>query len=185
MNAFAKVDKATFLRFAAAHPRARYEYVGGRIVQQMMGGALAHGLITRRITRQIEDQLDPAKWVVVNERGVETPVTIRYPEVVVEPVGDAPASLSTLSPMVIVEVLSPSTTATDLDVKPSEYLSLSSLDAYVVASQDEAAVLVYERGADGFFADEPREVCGPDTLAIQGRHFTIRLDLAEIYHGIA
>lgn len=186
MNAFTKVDKETFLRFAAEHAEQRYEYVRGRIVQQMTGGTRDHGGIARRITRQIEDQIDPSKWWTLNDRGVDTPQTIRYPDVVVEPTDEPGRSLRTTRPALIVEVLSPSTAAIDLDVKPAEYLSLDSLDAYIIASQDEVAMLVYERGADGRFPVEPREVSGTATeIAIAGRGFALTLRLADIYKGIA
>jgi Uma2 family endonuclease len=45
-------------------------------------------------------------------------------------------------PALIVEVLSPSTTGIDLNTKPGEYLSIATLDAYIVASQTEASVLI-------------------------------------------
>ena len=186
MNAFAKVDKRTFLRFAAEHAEQRYEYVRGRIVQQMAGGTRDHGGVSRRITRQIEDQINPAKWWTLNDRGVDTPETIRYPDVVVEPSDEAGDSLSTKRPVLIVEVLSPSTGATDLDVKPAEYMALDSLDAYVIASQDEPAMLVYERGVSGAFPAEPREVSGSSAkLTVTGRTFSITLDFDVIYKGIA
>ena len=186
MNAFAKVDKVTFLRFAAEHTEQRYEYVRGRIVQQMTGGTRDHGQVARRITRMIEDQVDSARHTVIPERGVETSETIRYPDVVVEPADEPGKSLSTMRPALIVEVLSPSTAATDLDVKPAEYLSLDTLDAYVIASQVEAAMLVYERGADGRLATEPREISGSNAeLKISGRSFTLTLRFADIYKGIA
>ncbi|MFM9939315.1 MAG: Uma2 family endonuclease [Hyphomicrobiaceae bacterium] len=186
MNAFAKVDKETFLRFAATHAEQRYEYVRGRIVQQMTGGTRDHGQVARRITRLLEDQLDLAGQTVIPDRGVETRETIRYPDVVVEPSDEPGTSLSTSRPMLIVEVLSPSTTATDLDVKPHEYLSLASLDAYVIASQDEAAMLIYQRGGNGQFPAEPREVSGMDAeVTIAGRSLAVTLRLADIYKGIA
>ncbi len=186
MNAFAKVDKQAFLRFAAEHAEQRYEYVRGRIVQQMTGGTRDHGGVSRRITRQIEDQVDQAKWWTLNDRGVDTPETIRYPDIVVEPSNEAGNSLKTTRPALIVEVMSPSTSAIDLDVKPVEYLGLASLDAYVIACQDEPAMLVYERGADGMFPAEPRELNGHAAkLTISGRAFSITLDFDVIYKGIA
>ena len=186
MNAFAKVDKETFYRFMAVRREGRYEYVRGRIVQQMTGGTLRHGLVARRITSLIESQVDASRWHVVPERGVETSVTIRYPEVVLELKGGDLASLSTKSPAVVVEVLSPSTTAVDLDDKPSEYMSLASLDAYVVASQDELAILLWVRGADGTFPAKPQEIGGLDAVVeMNGRGFQVSLPLAAIYEGIA
>lgn len=185
MNAFSKVDKETFLRFAAEHAEERYEYVRGRIVQQMTGGTREHGGVARRITRQLEDQIDATRWWVLNDRGVETSETIRFPDVVVEPFDEPVGSLCTRRPAVIVEVLSRSTAATDLDVKPSEYLSLDTLDAYIVASQSETAMLVYERSTNGRFPDQPREISGPEaTLCIKARGFTVTLRFADIYRGI-
>ena len=185
MNAFAKIDKETFYRFVAGRRGERYEYVRGRIVQQMPGGTQAHGLVARRITRLFEDQLDMDRWHVLNERGVDTPRTIRYPEIVVEPVGEPLTSLSTLRPVLIVEVLSPSTTAEDLDVKPNEYLALPSLDAYIVASQDVAACLVWARGAKGEFPAEPVEIQGSDAvIKLRGRSLVVDLPLATVYRGI-
>lgn len=185
MNAFAKVDKATFLKFAAEHAEQRFEYVRGRIVQQMTGGTLDHGQVARRITRMIEDQVDLAMWLVLPDRGVETSETIRYPDVALEAKGAPGNSLSTTHPVLVVEVLSPSTSSNDLDVKPAEYLSLSSLDAYVIASQDEAAILVYERGKNRKFPAQPREISGTAAqLDIKGRGFAVSLRLADIYKGI-
>lgn len=185
MNAFAKVDKAAFLRFAAARAGERYEFVRGRIVQQMTGGTREHGAVARRITRMIEDQIDSTQWWVLNERGVSTSETVRYADIVVEPADEPRGSLATMRPALIVEVLSPSTSAADLDQKPAEYLALASLDAYVIASQDEAAMLVYERGADGTFPARPREIEGAgEIISLKGRAFDLTFALSEIYRGI-
>ena len=89
MNAFAKIDRETFLRFAAGHPEQRYELERGRIVQQMTGGTRRHGIVGRRIARIIEDQIDQAKWSVAIDRGVGVGTSERYPDVVVEPVDHA------------------------------------------------------------------------------------------------
>ncbi|MGE3917333.1 MAG: Uma2 family endonuclease [Hyphomicrobiaceae bacterium] len=184
MNAFAKVDKETFLRFAAAHAEQRYEFVRGRIVQQMTGGTKDHGQVARRLTRSIEDQVDAAAWLVLQDRGVETRETIRYPDVSIEPADEPGDSLSTTRSVLIIEVLSPSTSVNDLDVKPAEYMSLDALDAYLIASQDEPAMLVYERAPDGTFPPA-REVSGIDTvLGVRTRSFSINLRFADIYRDI-
>jgi len=119
MNAFAKVDKEAFYRFAAEHAEQRYEYVRGRIVQQMIGGTKRHGIVAGRLKRVIEDQLDPSRWSAIGDRGVDTATSIRYPDVVVEPAVEPGDSLSTRRPVLIAEVLSPSTSAADLDEKRS------------------------------------------------------------------
>ena len=186
MNAFAKVDKNTFLRFAEAHAEQRCEYVRGRIVQQMTGGTKRHGTLARRITRLLEDRIDLTQWSVLQDRGVETSDTIRCPDVVVEPVDEPVESLVTRRPVLIVEVLSRSTAWTDLDVEPAEYTSLASLDVCIIASQSEPAILVYERDASGDFPVCPREVVGAGAaVAVDTRAFPVTFALAGLYDGIA
>jgi Uma2 family endonuclease len=184
MNArvFIPVDKAAFYRFIATGPEGRYEFEGGRIVQQMTGGTLRHGRIATRILRTIEDQIDGASWQVTPERGVETLKTVRYGDVVMEPVTSDPVSLSTREPVLIVEVLSPSTIRIDLDVKSSEYLSLSSLQAYIVAGQTEAACLAWIRGADGAFGATPVEYAAGEVIVVPS--LGVSISVADIYAGI-
>jgi Uma2 family endonuclease len=184
MNArgFIPVDKAAFYRFIATEPEGRYEFERGRIVQQMTGGTLRHGRIAGRFLRMIEDQIAAAVWQVTVERGVDTPVTVRYGDVVVEPANAAPTSLSTLHPALIVEVLSPSTIRMDLDVKPLEYLELPTLQAYIVASQTEPACLAWIRDQDGRFPATPREFAAGETIAVP--QLDVAIPLAGIYAGI-
>ena len=186
MSAFAKIDKATFFRFAADHPEQRYELERGRIVQQMTGGTKRHGLVARRIAQLIEQQVDGARWTVALDRGVGVGASGRFPDVVVEPANEPLDSLATERPTIIVEVLSPSTTATDLNTKPGEYLAIPTLDAYIVAGQDEAAMMVWVRDANGAFPQVGIEIAGlGETVAINGRDLAVALKLADIYHGIA
>lgn len=186
VRAFAKVDKDTFWRFVTSPARGdgeRYEYVRGRIVQQMTGGTLRHSQLGRRLARLIEDQLDPGKWITSgSDRGVETSQTIRYPDVSVERVGGDPDSLATARPVLIAEVLSHTTEERDLDVKPAEYMELSSLQAYIVASQTEAACLAWVRGPDGTFPATPREYQTNDVIEVPT--LGIALSLPAIYRGI-
>jgi Uma2 family endonuclease len=185
MNSFAKIDRAAFLLYAAAHPELRLELEKGRIVQQMTGGTLRHALIARRISQIIEQQLDGAHWRVVMDRGVGVGESSRYPDVVVEPADEPLDSLETERPEVIFEVLSPSTTSIDLNVKPAEYRAIDTLSAYVVASQDEPAVLLWQRDAADRFPDLGVEISGFDQIAsIRCCGRVLNLSLAEIYRGL-
>lgn len=179
------VDKPTFYRFIVkADSGYRYEYVHGWIMQQQAGGTFDHVQIGRRISRIIERQLDLDHWAISDfERGVDTPETIRYPDVVVEPSGALGSSLSTSVPMIVVEVLSASSEERDLSAKPIEYMSLASLQAYVVASQDEPLCYVWLRRGDGSFAAAPCVVKGRDR-SIQIASMSVTIPLAEIYRGI-
>jgi len=185
MNAFARIDKDDFYRFVSSQTEGRYEYIRGRIVQQMTGGTKRHGLVARRIVRLVEDKIDAARWTVLGDRGADTEETVRYPDIAVEPADEPMDSLATKRPSLLVEVLSPSTSHTELDEKPPEYMSLESLDAYIVASQNEPALLIWQRGTDGRFPMHQQEIEGRDAIAkIAGRGFVLELPLATIYHGI-
>jgi Uma2 family endonuclease len=184
MNAtsFSKVDKAAFYRYIEGRRDGRYELDRGYIVQQMTGGTLRHSRVTDRIKDLVKLQIDPSRWLVLQDRGVDVGPSIRHPDVVVEPVGGSPMSLSTLVPALIFEVLSPSTTSIDLDVKPPEYLALASLQAYVVASQDEVACLVWRREANGQFPAEPVELGAGDVIAVPP--LAVAISVADIYRDI-
>ena len=185
MNAFAKVDVETFLRFAAEHPEQRYELEKGVIVQQMTGGTKRHGLVARQFSDLVGPQIDQSRWTILFDRGVKIGTSARYPDIVIEPSSEPGDSLATAQPVLIVEVLSPSTTATDLNAKVVEYLSIASLDVYIVASQSEPALLIWQRRPDGTFPSAPEEIEGLGReLSITGRGLSVTLALADIYRGI-
>ena len=178
-----RADKAAFFKFIASEPEGRFEYVRGRIMQQQ-GGTLRHARIAQRFASVIERQLDPTIWFVsANSHGIETPQTVRYPDAIVEPVDQPPDTLATSCPAIVVEVLSPDSDDRDLDVKPGEYLALASLQAYVVAGQDEAVCYVWVRDSQGAFPHEPVTVIGYEKI-IEVPALSVSIPLAEIYRDI-
>jgi len=81
------------------------------------------------------------------------------------------------NPVVIIEVLSPSTRRTDQTEKKDAYFSIPSLDTYVLLEQDTERAIVHHRGPEGF---EAQVVEGADaTLHLPG--IEVRLTLAELY----
>ena len=178
-----KVDKAAFYRFIQTEPEGRYEYEWGRIVQQQQGGTRKHVHIGARFHKIVDAQLNPAKWSIYQGRGVDTPETIRYPDIVVEPASEPDDSISTLVPALVVEVLSPTSVERDLLVKPAEYLSLASLEAYIVASQDGPECRVWVRGTDRQCQDDPAIVAGLErTIDIPA--LALSIPLREIYGDV-
>jgi Uma2 family endonuclease len=131
------------------------------------------------------NRLDPDVWNVgPTDFAVEIGPDIRYPDVVVEHVHPDGAALSTDAPIVLVEVLSPSSVGTDMVEKFAEYTSLPSLEAYIVASQDEPICWVWQRtGAHRGFERKPDEISGRDK-AIEIAALGITLPMSEIYRGI-
>jgi Uma2 family endonuclease len=185
MNAEAnlKLSKADFYAYIQANDELRCEYVRGHIVQQMTGGTKGHGSVARNILLALMRQLDPKIWAVLQERGVETSETIRFPDVVVEPADEPMNSLSTLRPVLAVEVLSPTSKTRDINEKPEEYTSLASLEAYIVASQDTPQCLVWQRGEDRTFPAAPITVEGRQSV-IDIPALGIAIPLADVYLSI-
>jgi Uma2 family endonuclease len=174
-----RMDKSAFLAWADGREE-RCELVRGRIVM-MAGASRAHGLITANLLTALARRLDSARWAVLADFGVDVgPDTLRYPDILVEAAGGDPKSFTTNSPVLVAEVLSPSTTTVDLGDKAAEYLKLSSLAAYVVLSQDEPKAWLWMRGAAGF-PPGPHVVEGKDgVIAALG----VELPLSELYAGV-
>ena len=182
-NAYeAPLTKAAF--FAAIRDRqGHFELKDGCLIVQA-GGSRKHAFIIGRFVVALGHRLDPHAWAACpTELAVEIGDDIRYPDVVVESMsGDGNAYVAG-RPVVLIEVLSPSSTGTDMTVKLAEYTSLPSLEAYIVASQDEPICWVWQREESGEFPRKPAEVKGREaSIVLTGRG--IELPLAEIYRGI-
>ncbi len=127
--------------------------------------------------------LDPSRWsVTATDLAVEIGEDIRYPDVMVEAQDQPGGERSSRTPVLLVEVLSPSSLALDLHVKAAEYLSLPSLEYYIVAAQDETRVWIWRRssGEARAFPAEPAELDTIDAERDLGR-LGASLALAGIY----
>ena len=177
------LDKAAFLLWAEGR-EGHFEMEGNRVVM-MTGGSRNHARVTARIMSALLLRLDPSVWsVTATDLAVEIGEDIRYPDIVVEPAGLAGSDLSTTSAVMVAEVLSPSSLALDLNVKAAEYMSLPTLQAYLVAAQDEARMWLWQRPtAVQPFPKHPQEFSGGEarlTLA----HLALDIPVLEIYAGI-
>jgi Uma2 family endonuclease len=146
------LTKADFYAFIAKEPEGRYEFEDGRIVD-MTGGTQRHARLGFEIAFIIGQQLDRAIWsITIADRAVDLGTSVRYPDVVVEAAATAhPTSLKTLTPVLIVEVLSPSSVDRDLEAKTKEYAELESLEAYIVVDQANPTAWVWQRDAHRHF----------------------------------
>jgi Uma2 family endonuclease len=179
------VDKATFYRFIqTADDQHRYEYVRGWIMQQPACGTLRHVRISTDFIGCLHKNLNPQNWIVTgSDRGIDIGSAVRYADAVVEMPGASPDSISTEAPVLILEVLSPSSEERDLTTKLAEYLSMPSLDTYIVASQDAAKCYVWQRRADGTFDQKPQTLEGREQV-IRIPTLGISIPFAEVYRGI-
>ncbi len=177
-----RMEKPEFLTWVQTH-EGRYELVGNRVVM-MTGGSRGHAILVRRLAAALEKRLDGSRWTVLtSDFGVDVgPSTVRYPDVVVDVAGGRFKDLTATAPVLIAEVISPSSAKEDLGAKAEEYLRLPSLSAYLVLGQDEPRARVWARGAGGF-SPEPKVLDGYGAVIKIGS-LGIDLLLAEIYAGI-
>ena len=144
-----QMDKPAFLAWVEGR-EGRYELVDGRVVD-VTGGSRGHAQITANLFHILHSCLDRHRWTTLPGFGIDTgPKTVRYPDVVVDPVSAGWRDLTTTAPALIAEVLSPSTERIDLGDKAAEYLHLQSLAAYLVFAQDKQKAWIWLKGAQGF-----------------------------------
>jgi Uma2 family endonuclease len=173
-----RMDKPTFLDWVQEREE-RYELEEGHVVM-MTGGTRGHGRILRRLAAALERRIDAAQWEIwTSDFAVDLgPKTVRYPDVVVDAVGGGDKDLTATAPVLIAEVISPSSATDDLGDKAAQYLRLPDLAAYLVIAQDEPKAWVWVRGTAGF--PPGPVVVGEDGL-IAIPSLGVELPLIEIY----
>lgn len=172
-----------FLRWNEGREGKR-EFVNGRIVAMMTGGSRRHAELFLQFAMILKrDLTDDALRVTAADFGVRTPAGIRYPDVLVHRGEGDGRELATRNPLVVAEILSPSSLALDFGEKAREYTALPSLLHYLVLSQDEPRVWLWTRGEDGAFGSPEMIVGREETVPLDGLGLTITL--AELYRGIA
>ena len=175
-----RMDKAAFLAWMQA-TEGRYELAGGRVVM-MPGASRVHGRIVRKLVNALSSRLDPLQWEVIAEFGLDAgPQTLRYPDVVVDRADGGDKDHTATAPVLLAEVLSPSTAEIDLGDKAAEYLRIPSLLAYMVFSQDEPKAWMYVRSGAKFMLG-PEVISGTEAV-IRIAALQLELPMADIYTG--
>jgi len=176
------MDNATFLDWVQGREE-RYELAGGRVIM-MTGATMRHGLIVGNLFALLRARLDRKRWVVLTEFGIDVrPGTIRYADLVVDQYGAKGDALTAKTPMLVAEVLSPSTMKIGLGDKAADYLQLSSLATYLIFAQDEVKAWAYNRSGEKQFPPGPQVFVGADN-SISITALSIDLPLIDIYGGI-
>ncbi len=128
----------------------KHEYLNGQIVA-MSGASFAHNFLTMNTANQLYNQLiDGECQVAASDMRVKVTEidSYFYPDVVVvcgEPRAEDATFDTLLNPVLIVEVLSPSTEGYDRGEKFEHYQQIVSLKDYILISQDEVRVEHYCR----------------------------------------
>jgi len=131
----------------------RHEYFDGQVVA-MAGVSIAHGVIAQNIAAHLYFRLGDGCRVVQNEVKVQAAggSAYMYPDVFV--LCGQPGYIDrkhdvVTNPVVVFEVLSPTTERHDRTLKATAYRRIDSLQAYVFVSQTEPRLEVYARHPDG------------------------------------
>jgi Uma2 family endonuclease len=175
------MDKAAFLAWVQGL-EGRYELANGRVVM-MVGASRAHALIVRNLLALLQGQLDSQQWNVLADFGIDAgPETLRYPDVMVERAGGRARDYTATAPVLVAEVLSPSTAKLDLGDKAAEYLQLTSLMTYLVFEQDQYKAHIWTREA-AVFRPAPTEIRGRDKI-VRIDSLNLILPLAAVYASV-
>ena len=161
----------------------RHEFIAGEIYA-MVGASRSHNLIASNLHAALHSHLrgSPCR-VFMNDMKVRIGGSDRfyYPDIMVScsRIEDEPDEFYETLPVVIIEVLSPSTAMRDRLEKRFAYQRLASLQEYVLVTQDVMQVEIYRRLTDGW----EREMCrDDDKINLQAIGF--ELPLQVIYEGI-
>ena len=144
-----------YLELERASP-VKHEYYNG-MMYAMPGASWAHVLTTSNSGWELRNAVDQRSYTVVTS-DLRVRISVgglyAYPDVVV--VRDRPVFAdgekdTVLNPLLLIEVLSPSTEAYDRGFKSQQYRKLESLQEYALASQTEPRIEVFRRQPGGLW----------------------------------
>jgi Uma2 family endonuclease len=180
-------DADAFLRWGASltHDDGyRYELSGGKVTRMMIKISRAHWRVSTNILAELLMLLDRTRFEAgPAEFGVKMGVGVRYPDVSVDKRSDQLKGLACEAPILIVEVLSPSSVAVDMTTKQREYTAIPSLQTYLVCSQDEPRAWVWRRQPNGTWPVDAEEIVGRDASIPLGG-LEAELSMAAIFRDI-
>jgi Uma2 family endonuclease len=157
----------------------RYQLFDGQIVA-MAPASDIHGALVMRLARRIGNALRPG-CEVIGEAGIVPPERgdSWYEADLAVTCTGLTGRQFIAEPILIVEVLSPSTATTDRDRKLPDYRTIPSLQDILVVSSSEPRIEHFHREDGGWKIHDLR---GAGTLRLQA--FDLTLDLAELYTGL-
>ncbi len=157
----------------------KYEFDGFDIVA-MHGGTVEHSLIQHNLSGLLYNRLRGHRCRAHGgDLKIQVAGRIRYPDVfiVCSPI---PRGASVVhDPVIVFEILSPSTSDTDRFVKNWEYRDTPSIQRYVMLEQSRAAAMVFSRDGEDWVG---HVLAGDADLALP--EVGISLSMADLYDGV-
>lgn len=165
----------------AERQEARYEFDGFSPVA-MTGGNLGHSLISGNVIRHLNNRLSGKRCVTIGpDAGIATiGQAVRYPDAVVTCSPFSNRDRLVPDPVIVFEIVSPTSARTDRITKLREYQAVSTIRRYVIIEWDTIAITVLSRDR----ADDPFTAAGlaeGDTLVLP--EIDIEMPVADIYQG--
>jgi Uma2 family endonuclease len=158
----------------------KWDLVAGRIVDMMVRVSRNHALLAARMVAILSRSLSfPPYTISTADFGVTTATSVRYPDVMVDGAMGNGTDLTAVQPLLIVEILSPSTMPIDFGPKLEEYKTISGLKHYVILAQGEIQAWVWSRDDKDEWAEPELE---SNTLKLGG--IAVAIDLKELYAGV-
>ena len=162
---------------------ARWELINGRVIRGMVGARIEHHHIIDNLATAITNHLKATKRICrvyresfyLKERSLDLSA---LPDVMVRCGPFPPGATSVNDPLILIEIVSPSSEHRDRLEKRIAYQALPSLQTHVLIERDNMLIDVYERTPAGFIGASP--LSRPDdTLKLVPIDFEITL--ADIY----
>ncbi|CAN5272798.1 Uma2 family endonuclease [soil metagenome] len=173
-----------YLAFESAAP-VRHEYVDGQLFA-MVGTTLRHNIISSNLQTILQTHLRGGSCRVfmsdVKVR-VEATNSFYYPDIMVSCKPIDTSSTVITEPVLLAEILSPSTAATDKREKLVAYLKIQTLKEYLIVYQSKKRIEVYRKGLDGHWKI-PEVVELQNTLEIQSLPKPLSIALDAIYEDV-
>ncbi len=160
----------------------RYEFDGFQPVA-MTGGNLGHSSLHGNLNRQLGIRLEGTGCKPLGpDAGVATiGDTVRYPDAVVTCSKFSARDRLVPNPIIVFEVVSPSSVRTDRVVKLREYQAVPSIRRYVIVEPDAMALTVFARDHEG---ETFRATGLAEDDILQLPEVGIEMPVTAIYEGI-
>jgi Uma2 family endonuclease len=177
-----RMSVEAYLALDNASPQTRYEYLDGQVLM-MSGGSAEHALISANVITSLNRTLGDSPCLVFTSdaRVKLSDARYVYPDVTVSCTTPLPQGTQSLTePIVIVEVLSPSTEVYDRGEKLLSYRACPTLQAVLLISQNRPIVEVYRRQSADIWTVQTYTM--DDTFPLDA--ISVTLSVAEIYRRV-
>lgn len=181
-------DPNAFLEWASRQPReaGRFELTRqGKVIMMQAGTSRYHNAICGNIFEALRKRLNRKVYGISHaDFALKMARSVRYPDIVVDRPEKFENTLAASNVIFVAEVLSPASIMVDLVQKAGEYKEIESLRFYLVCSQEEPRVYVWNRRRDRTWPVDPKEVVGR-ARSVKLAGLAVELKLADIYRDVS